>query len=498
MEATGGDDSDVVTPRVRRMRETADSALRVFLQQVVNTPLKAELLYFFADNSAADTARGLSVWLGRSEEEIARAADELTSAGVLRREGSAGNALYSFRPDENLIPLIHAFTQAYRSARGQVARELEEIRRHAVAASEQLRSLQWEQSRFRLVISSMTEGVVVFLPDKTISFLNQAAAKILGSPVRELTGKSPSDVQSAVSPLLSAALDEVCAPPHPGIHREWTVSDQLILRVNLVPVFEEDGVFVGVAGILTDVTHQKVAERQKGEMLTVLAHDIKSPITAIRGFAQSGVRGMLGDLPPKAQRAFEVIVQQTDRVHQMMQQMVRLMADIRGVPPLKPIRFDLRECLHALTVHFEGPCSERNLSLVLELGNSPVWIQADRELMERAFANLLSNAVKYNRDGGKVMVRLLQDEKEAVVEVEDTGVGIPGPELPFIFWQYYRASTAIGEGSGVGLSFVKQVVEAHGGRIEVNSIVGEGSVFRVVLPLTNGRGAKARRTVSGP
>ncbi|MCS7222960.1 MAG: cell wall metabolism sensor histidine kinase WalK [Armatimonadetes bacterium] len=466
------------------MSGTTEVALRAFLQEVVNTPLKAELLFFFLENSAADTAKGLAIWLGRSEEEISTAANELADAGVLRRDGAGLNAVYSFRPSESLRPLVQAFTEIYRSARFQLNQQLEEMRQQALSASEKLRALQWEQSRFRLVMTSMTNGILVLLPDKTISFINEAAARILGQTVGQVTGADLSAVDSPVVPLLSSALDEVFRPPHPALHREWTISDQLIVRANLVPVFDEEGTFLGAVAVLTDVTADKTLERQRGEMLTVLAHDIKSPITAIRGFALSGVRGMLGELPPKGQRALEVIVQQTDRIQQMIQQMTRLIADIRGVPPLKPVRFNLTECLQSLAGHYEGHCSERNLTLRLELSETPVWVQADREMIERVFANLISNAIKYNRDDGQVIIRVQQDGESAVVEVEDTGVGIPGSELPFIFWQYYRASTAIGEGSGVGLSFVKQVVEAHGGRIEVNSIVGQGSLFRVVLPVS--------------
>ena len=119
----------------------------------------------------------------------------------------------------------------------------------------------------------------------------------------------------------------------------------------------------------------------------------------------------------------------------------------------------------------------------MERASQPVWGHADRELMGRAIANLLSNAVKYNREGGAVWVRVWATEHDAVVEVEDTGVGIPPAELPVVFQQVYRASNALGEGSGVGLAFVRQVVEAHGGRVEVTSSVGQGSLFRVVLPL---------------
>ena len=104
-------------------------------------------------------------------------------------------------------------------------------------------------------------------------------------------------------------------------------------------------------------------------------------------------------------------------------------------------------------------------------------------MIERAIANLLSNAIKYNREGGRVWVRGKESKQEAIVEVEDTGIGIPPAELPLIFQRSYRASNAVGEGAGLGLAFVRQVAEAHGGRGEVTSSVGQGSQFRLFLPL---------------
>lgn len=457
--------------------------IRTFLQEVLDTPLKQELLVFFATNQGMDTVRGLSVWLGRPAAEVKAAAEALVQKGLLRRQGDDEQAVYSYHPAPELVGLVEAFLQLYQSARAQLLRELEQARQQAQSAWEQLRVLQWEQSRFRLVLSSMTESVIVLLPDSSISYLNEACARWLGDQPAKLVGKSLSEIEAPLAPLLLQGMAEIIRPPHPAIIREWSLPDGIIFRANLMPVFNEQKQFVGVVGILMDVTPIRRREREQQEMLTVLAHDLKSPLTAIRGFALSGLKGFLGQLPPSAQRAFQIIAEQSDRIHTMVQQMVQVMTDVHGIPTLHPIRFDLRECAQSIASVYEGQCAERNLTLSVVVNEQPVWVHADRELMERVIANLLSNAIKYNRQGGKVEVRVYRTDSRAVVEVEDTGVGIPPSELPFIFRRFYRASTATGEGSGVGLSFVRQVVEAHGGHVEANSSVGQGSLFRIALPL---------------
>jgi len=111
---------------------------------------------------------------------------------------------------------------------------------------------------------------------------------------------------------------------------------------------------MGVVCVLSDITRARQREREQREMLSVLAHDIKSPITAIRGFALSGLKGYLGELPQPATRAFQVIAEQTDRLHEMVQQIVQLLTGGQGLPPLQPIRFDLRECAQKVAQAYEG------------------------------------------------------------------------------------------------------------------------------------------------
>ncbi|MEZ8219520.1 two-component system, OmpR family, phosphate regulon sensor histidine kinase PhoR [Candidatus Fervidibacteria bacterium JGI MDM2 SSWTFF-3-K9] len=467
------------------MAVSVTDTLRSFLREVLDTPLKQELLAFFVTNRAIDTVQGLSVWLGRPADEIRAAADSLVKAGLLRKEGEGESAIYSYQPRPEIADLVDAFLHLYQTARAQLKQELSQARQQAEQAWEQLRALQWEQSRFRLILSSMTDGVIVLLPDGIVSYLNEAGAQLLGSTTQGLTGKRLEGSDTPVANLLVQAAREVSQPPYPAITREWNLPNGTVLRANLLPVFDPQKHFMGVVCVLSDITRTRQREREQREMLSVLAHDIKSPITAIRGFALSGLKGYLGELPQPATRAFQVIAEQTDRLHEMVQQIVQLLTGGQGLPPLQPIRFDLRECAQKVAQAYEGECAGKGLTLSVQLDEQPVWVHADRGLMERVIDNLMSNAVKYNREAGQIWLRVYKRNGEAVLEVEDTGVGIPASELPFIFHRFYRASTAKGEGSGLGLSFVQQVVEAHGGRIEVNSSVGQGSLFRVVLPLTS-------------
>jgi len=457
--------------------------LKAFVQQVLDTPTKQELLTFLATNRAVDTLRGLSVWLGRPEGELRIAADALVQAGLLHRSGEGEEALYSYRPRPEVSGLVDSFLALYQSARSQLMRELEQLRQQAQSAQEQLRALQWEQSRFRLVLASLPDGILVLLPDGTISYLNEGAASLLGFRPSEVLGRKVTEVTSPLAVLVGKELRLVAHPPHPALTKEWSLPDGKILRATLMPVFNEQHQFIGTVATLSDITEMRRRERERQEMLALLAHDIKSPLTAIRGFALSGLKGFLGEISPTSQRAFQIIAEQADRVLSMIQQMVQVMVDLRDGMTLRPVRFDLREAIQSVANAHEGECAERQLTLSVEVPDHPLWVHGDRDLIERAIANLLSNAIKYNREGGRVWVRGKESKQEAIVEVEDTGIGIPPAELPLIFQRSYRASNTVGEGAGLGLAFVRQVAEAHGGRVEVTSSVGQGSQFRLFLPL---------------
>lgn len=465
------------------MATTIPTDLKAFLQDVLDTPTKQELLVFLATNRAVDTIHGLSVWLGRPEGELQSAAEALVQAGVLARSGEGSDAIYSFHPRPEVSELVDTFLALYQSARTRLLQELEQLRQQAQSAQEQLRALQWEQSRFRLVLASMLDGILVLLPDGTISYLNEVAASLLRLTPSEVIGQQVGTLPSPLATVLNKELATVVHPPHPALTREWNLPDGVAVRATLIPVFNEQRQFIGAVATLADITEVRRREREQQEVLAILAHDIKSPLTAIRGFALSGLKGLLGEVSPATQRAFQVIAEQSDRVLSMVQQMVRVMSDRQGGTALRPIRFDLRECVNSVASAYEGECSARSLTLSLEAPPQPVWVMGDRDLIERAIANLLSNAVKYNRPQGSIWVRVKKGEQEAIVEVEDTGIGIPPSELPLVFQQFYRASNALGEGAGMGLAFVRQVVEAHGGRVEVTSSIGQGSQFRLFFPL---------------
>ena len=236
---------------------------------------------------------------------------------------------------------------------------------------------------------------------------------------------------------------------------------------------------------MTDVTALHDLQEQQEATLHMVSHDLRSPLTILQGQAQLALRTLAkaGSESP-AQRSIEAIVETARRMNTMIQDLVdsarlesgQLTLNLRPVD-LPSLGLDLRERLAAAQ-------SVQNERIRIEAPESLPLVLADPDRLERILTNLLTNAFKYSDSGTEVVVTLTQRECEVVCSVMDHGPGIPADELPRLFQRYFRVSTTSGrrEGLGLGLYIGKMLVEAHGGRIWVESEVGKGSTFSFSLP----------------
>ncbi len=227
-------------------------------------------------------------------------------------------------------------------------------------------------------------------------------------------------------------------------------------------------------------------DRMKNEFLGMATHDLKSPLNILLGYT-----GLLAEL--------DVMEHDRDLLHQAIREMqhsikkmhllVTSILDLAQMEtratmvvrplPLQPV---LEDCLHS----HEIMALEKQIHLGLRLPDEPLVVSMDTDRISRAIDNLLANALKYTPDGGRVELSAARQAERAVIEVTDSGYGIPEDALPHLFDAFFRVDDArhrASEGSGLGLAVVKTIVEQHGGTIEVMSKLDEGSTFRITLPL---------------
>jgi signal transduction histidine kinase len=213
-----------------------------------------------------------------------------------------------------------------------------------------------------------------------------------------------------------------------------------------------------------------------------VSHDLRTPLTRLRGTAELALAG-----EPDVERYREALadcVEESDRVLVMLNTLMDISEAESGVLPLRRENVALTEVAARALDLYKEVAEAKGVSLTMTPPSAAVIVAADRTRLEQVAANLLDNAVKYTPPGGRVDVAVSAADGEALLSVSDTGAGIPASELPRIWDRLFRGDTSRTErGLGLGLSLVKAIVEAHGGRVEVTSAPGNGSTFRVRLPL---------------
>jgi len=232
---------------------------------------------------------------------------------------------------------------------------------------------------------------------------------------------------------------------------------------------------------------EREAERVKDEFLALVSHELRTPLTSILGYVEILSEEEAGPLADEQRRFLEVLERNARRL-------LRLVGDLLFIAQFESGRFaldavselDLAD-LAAEALHAARPLADdRQIAISLSCASGRSHLLGDRDRISQVLDNLISNAIKFTAPGGTVSIRVTQAAGEAVVDVEDTGIGIPEAEQEHLFQRFFRASSASQRhiaGVGLGLSIVRAIVEAHGGAIEFASRQGAGTTFRVRLPL---------------
>ncbi|MBM3522893.1 MAG: PAS domain S-box protein [Alphaproteobacteria bacterium] len=276
-----------------------------------------------------------------------------------------------------------------------------------------------------------------------------------------------------------------------------TNESERVLLVSGNPVFAPDGAFVGYRGTGKDATAIHAARRQLAEALetereaaahqrrfiSIAAHEFRTPLTIIDGAAQRLHRGADSATPDELRDRARKIRLAAARMAEIVDRTLYSARIDDGRIEMRHAPIDLVDLVREICRRQESISAGFAITIA---ANVPILeIDADRQLLDQVFTNLLSNAVKYSGDSRRVDVAIEIADGGARVSVRDFGVGVPAEELPNLFKRFYRATTAKGiAGTGIGLSLVKDLVELHGGGIDVTSMLDQGSVFVVTLPLT--------------
>ena len=350
---------------------------------------------------------------------------------------------------------------------------LRRIHEQRVENAAQLRALKQKTDEFNQTIGSMKEGLVLLDENERVLSIN-AAAKDVFAVNDDCMGRDFLTIDR--DPDMTHALGKARADGHAEIRRahRGRMYQFDISRI------ESSGASIGTVLLAFDITEREYAERNRREFTANVSHELKTPLQGIIGSAELIENGMVQ--PQDVPRFVEHIRSEASRMVTLIGDIIRLsQLDEGDVMPREDV--DVLAAAKEAVLNLSDEAAKRGITMTVD--GTPAIVHGVRRLISEIAFNLCENAVKYNRDGGSVSVKVETEGENAVLTVQDTGIGIPDADQSRVFERFYRVdkshSKASG-GTGLGLSIVKHAVMYHHGKVELRSATGEGTCVRAVLP----------------
>ena len=363
----------------------------------------------------------------------------------------------------------------------------------AIQMTRTLQDIATERTRLKTIVNYLAGGVLVTDKSKNIILYNPTLLKMLGyggdtlddQPLHALTtDEKLTGIIDGILELNTGEFKILSAEIEPHEKGE-ELSNQLYLRAQAVPFQNRLGEILGSVTIIDDITHLKELDEMKSAFVSMVSHEIRSPLSTVLSQIKILMDGLAGELGPKQADILGKISRKVQGLVELSNELLDLSRIEAGLIVQDKQQVQLMDILESLVEFIQARAKEKDISLSLEKADLPL-INADIKSMEEVFSNLITNAIIYTPERGEVRVRGEVKGGFVGISISDTGYGIAPDEIPRIFERFYRAKTEKTRnivGTGLGLPIVKSIVEAHNGTVKVESKEGVGSTFYVRLPI---------------
>jgi two-component system, OmpR family, phosphate regulon sensor histidine kinase PhoR len=359
-----------------------------------------------------------------------------------------------------------------------------------------IRTLTEERNMSSAILGSMVEGVAVVNGAERLVFANQGFAEILGLDVPPRSGSALVEVVRQKE-MIEAVRQVLAGEPRVESEIVTGTLRQRFFAATVAAVRAGDT--SGAVVVLHDITELRKLERVRRDFVANVSHEFKTPLTAIQGFSETLLAGAIDD-PQNRERFLGIILEHSRRLARLTDDLLklskmdadRLEVEIRSISVAELIESCLETAQHR--------AAEKDLQITVEEPSDLPAIAGDRRRLAEVLQNLLDNAIQYTLPGGRIVVRAELRDLDVVFTVSDTGIGIPKVDQSRIFERFYRVDAARSReagGTGLGLAIAKHLVEVHGGRIWVDSEIGQGSHFHFSVPIFDPERATPRLAAGG-
>jgi two-component system phosphate regulon sensor histidine kinase PhoR len=360
----------------------------------------------------------------------------------------------------------------------------ESLNRMAAQLESRLQTVVSQRNQLEAVLSSMLEGVIAVSRDERLISINPAAGRLFDIDPEKVRGLSlPEAIRNlAVQKFVTRSLHS-----RTPVEDDITVyrNGERILNIKSAPLLDVGPEPIGMLVVFSDVTQLRRLEEMRRDFVANVSHEIKTPLTAIKGFVETLHQGSV-ETPEEAERFLGIIAKHVDRLNTIIEDLLLLsrIEDEGERGDIKCEKTRLHDIFQNAVQICRPQAEDKHIQIELE-GDEALTAVVDPVLLEQAVVNLLDNAVKYSDPQKTVRVVAQTVGPEIQIRVQDHGIGIEKKHLPRLFERFYRVDKARSRaqgGTGLGLAIVKHIAQAHGGHVTVESRLGEGSRFTIHLP----------------
>jgi len=393
-------------------------------------------------------------------------------------------------------PLDDLERGARRFARGNLDRKLpvptseelgslaEAMNFMAAQLQDRIRTLTGQRQEQEAILAAMVEGVLALDTEGRLLTINRAGAEMMR--VNPAVVQHLNFQEVVKNPELRWFVNRLLSAREP-ITDEVTLKNDgpKVLQVHGTTLRDPEGVAMGTMVVFHDITHLRRLETARRDFVANVSHELKTPITSIKGFVETLQAGALKE-PENAVKFLGIIAQQTDRLNEIIDDLLSLSRIEQQAErhQIALARGNLKEVLQTAGQVCEAKAAAKNIRIEVNCSNK-LRATFNAPLLEQALVNLMDNAVKFSPEGSTVLLEAEEAGAEIVIRVKDQGRGIAPEHLERIFERFYRVDAGRSRkegGTGLGLAIVKHIAQAHGGRVSVESTPGKGSVFRIIIP----------------